>query len=263
MEITSKDVMKLRQKSGLGIMDCKTALKEAGGDMELAEDNLRKKGLSKMDGRVDRESSEGCISTSFNFNDRSKCAIVQINTETDFTAKNKDFVYMVGDVALLALMQRAGSVEKTNTMQKVIDVIRINMKENILWRRGEVFEGGTIGSYVHHDRKTGVVVQVDGEIDDAVLHKICLHVAAVVPEPLGINDADISATALAKEREIAKSQAAGKPEKIAEKMVAGKIQKYLDSVVLLRQSLVMDTKMRIKDMLAGASIRQFVKYKVE
>ncbi len=259
MKITPQDVMKLRQKSGLGIMDCKTALEEAEGDMELAEDNLRKKGLSKMDGRVDRESSEGCITIAFT-NDLSKCAIIEVTTETDFTANSTNFVYMVDDVSQLALMQPAGSVEKTDTMQNVIDDIRVITKENILYRRGEVFEGGTIGSYVHHDGKTGVVVQVDGEIDDAVLHKICLHVAAVVPAPLGIND--IPDAILDKELEIAKAQAVGKPENIAEKMVEGKIRKYLDSVVLLRQSLVMDTKTRIKDVLAGASIRKFVKYQV-
>jgi len=259
MKITPQDVMKLRQKSGLGIMECKTTLKEADGDMTLAEDNLRKKGLSKMDGRVDRELSEGRITILFT-SDRSKCVIVEVNTETDFTAKNTNFVYMVEDVAQLALIQRAGSVKKTGIMQDVIDNIRVITKENILWRRGEVFEGGTIGSYVHHDGKTGVVVQVDDEIDTDVLHKICLHVAAVVPAPLGIND--VPDAILDKELEIAKAQAAGKPEKIAEKMVEGKIRKYLDSVVLLRQLLVMDDKTRIKDMLAVASIRKFVKYQV-
>lgn len=261
MKITPQDVMKLRQKSDLGIMECKTALEEAEGDMSLAEDNLRKRGLSKMDGRVDRESSEGCIAIVFT-SDHSKCAIVEISAETDFTAKSKNFVYMVADVAQRALTQRVGSVEKTGTMQSIIDDIRVIMKENILWRRGEVFEGGTIGSYLHHDSKTGVIVQVDGNIDEGALHKICLHVASVVPAPLGITDNNIPGVILAKEQEIAKAQASDKPEKIAEKMVAGKIRKYLDSVVLLRQSLVMDDKIQIKDVLAGASIRRFVKYKV-
>ena len=232
--------------------------------MALAEENLRKKGLSKMDGRVDRESSDGRVAVAMN-DDASKCAIVEVNTETDFTAKNDTFLAMVEDVAQRALQQPAGDVQKTDEMQVRIDDLRVTTKENVAWRRGRVFDGGKIGYYVHHDGKTGVVVQVDGEIDQDTLRKICLHVASHDPAPIAVTPDDVPAEILAKEREIAKAQAmaSGKPENIAEKMVDGKIAKYLDGVVLLRQSLVMDAEKKIKDLLPpGTAVTGFVKYRV-
>lgn len=258
------DVMILREKSGLGLMECKVALQEADGDMTVAEDNIRKQGLSKMDGCVDRDASEGCIAVAFT-DDRSKCAIVEINTETDFTAKNDAFVAMATEIAQMALNQPIGTVEKTDDMQARVDDLRVTTKENAMWRRGFVLGAGKLGAYVHHDRKTGVVVECDGNVDDDTIRKLCLHVTAVVPAPLGVTDDDIPEHVLDKEREIAKAQAvaSGKPENIAHKMVDGKIRKYLDSIVLLRQSLVMDDSTQIKDVLPnGSTIRQFVKYKV-
>jgi elongation factor Ts len=263
-KINPQDVMALRQKSGLGLMECKAALEEADGDMALAEVNLRKKGLSKMDGYVDRESAEGCVAVAFT-SDHSRCAIVQVNTETDFTAKNDAFIAAADDVARMALTQPAGVVEPTSEMRTRIDELRITTKENVKWRRGCAFEGGRLGTYIHHDRKIGVVVQIDGDINDDVLHRLCLHVASVFPAPAGVNDDDVPDELIAKERNIAKAQAmeSGKPEHIAEKMVDGKIRKYLNSVVLIRQSLVMDDGTQVKDLLpSGTSIRQFVKYRV-
>jgi elongation factor Ts len=260
----AKDVMALRKKSGLGLMECKAALEKANGDMALAEETIRKDGLSKMDGRVDRDASDGCIAVALR-DDRSKCAIVEINTETDFTAKNDAFISMVSDIAKLALLQPAGIVEKTSEMQNRIDNLRVTTKENVTWRRGTVLEGGRIGTYVHHTGKTGVAVQVDGKIDDEILHKLCLHVASADPAPLSVSDSDIPAGVLAKEREIAKAQAmkSGKPDSIVEKMVIGKIDKFLDGVVLLRQPFVMDGTRKIKDLLpAGIAITGFVKYTV-
>ena len=263
-KVNPKDVMKLRQKSGLGLMECKGALEKANGDMALAEDNIRKEGLSKMDGQADRDSSDGCIAVAFD-NARPKCAIVEINTETDFTAKNDSFVAMATDVAQLALRQPVGDVEKTDEMQTRIDDLRVTTKENVTWRRGVVFEGGRIGTYVHHDGKTGVAVQVDGSIDDDDLHKLCLHVASVDPAPLSVNDNGIPDDVLAKEREIAKAQAmkSGKPKDIVEKIVHGKIAKFLDGVVFVRQSFVMDGDKKVKDVLPNsATITRFVKYTV-
>ena len=263
-DINPKDIMTLRKKSGLGLMECKIALEKANGDMALAEDNIRTDGLSNMDGRDDRDASEGCIAVAFN-DDRSKCAIVEINTETDFTAKNVNFVAMSADIAQFALGQPAGDVEKTDEMQTRIDDLRITTKENVTWRRGIVFEGGRIGTYVHHDGKTGVAVQVDSDIDDEVLHKLCLHVASADPAPLSVSDDGIPKDVLSKERKIANAQAikSGKPESIAEKIVHGKIGKFLDSVVLLRQSFVMDKNKQIKELLpSGTTITNFVKFTV-
>ena len=137
--------MTLRQKSGLGLMECKAALEKANGDMALAEDNIRKDGLSKMDGRADRDATDGCIAVALN-DDRSKCAVVEINTETDFTAKNHSFLTMATDIAQLALLQPAGDVQKTDQIQSRVDDLRITTKENVIWRRGIVIEGGEIGN---------------------------------------------------------------------------------------------------------------------
>lgn len=245
-------------------MECKAALEKTNGDMALAEDNIRRNGLSKMDGNVHRPASDGCIAVVAT-DDLSKCAIVEINTETDFTARNEGFVAMATDIAQLALRQPAGDVERTDGMQNRIDDLRLTTKENVTWRRGVVLEGGRIGSYVHHDRKTATLVQVDGDIDDNILRKLCLHVASADPAPLCVVCDDLPDDLLAKEREIAKAQATrtGKPDNIVDKMIEGKIAKFLDGVVLLRQPFVMDGDKRIEDLLPkGAKIKRFVKYTV-
>lgn len=262
--ITAKDVMALRKATGLGMMEAKKALEETGGDMQAATDLLRQKGLAKMEGRTDRESAEGKVAVALSDNG-GKGAIIEVNTETDFTAKNDAFVAMANDLATLALEQPAGEATNTDAMQSRIDDIRVTTKENAQWARGAVLEGGTIGSYVHHDGKTAVLIQVEGDAEPGLLKQLCMHIAAVVPSPLGVTEDEIPADVVAKEREIAKAQAmeSGKPENIAEKMVEGKIRKYLDSVVLLRQPFVVDDKQQIKDILpAGASIKAFVRYQI-
>jgi elongation factor Ts len=263
MAITAKDVMALRKATGLGMMESKAALVEAGGDIQAATDLLRTKGLAKMDGRSDRESAEGKVAVAI-APDGSKGAIVEINTETDFTATNEAFVNMTQAIADLALKQDAGDVEKTDAMQALIDETRLTTKENVQFKAGKVL-AGRVGSYVHFTGKIAVLIEVDGEASDELLKDLCMHVSAISPAALGVNEDDVPADIVAKEREIAKAQAieSGKPEAIAEKMVEGKIRKYLDSVVLTRQPFVKDDKQQIKDLLPkGTTIKQFVRYQV-
>lgn len=262
--IDPKDIMTLRQKSGLTLMACKAALENANGDIALAESNIRKAGLSNMDGNVHRPANQGCIAVAAS-EDCSKCSIVEINTETDFTAKNDGFVAMANDIARLALQQVAGDVVKTEGMQNRVDDLRLATKENVTWRRAKVFDGGKMGSYVHHDRKTGVVVQVDGEIDSDTLRKLCLHVASAYPAPRYIDDSSVPADVIANESDIARAQAlaSGRPANIIEKMVEGKLAKFLDGIVLMRQRFVMNEDMQIKDIIPkGVTVRQFAKYVV-
>ncbi len=150
MAISAKDVMDLRNKTGLGMMECKAALAEAGGDVQKAVDLLRTKGLAKMDSRADRASAEGRIGTVMNA-DKSHAAIVEINTETDFTAGNDTFKAMVATVVQEALKQPAGAVQKTDVMQAAIDNVRLTTKENVHLNRGQSVGSGStrIGSYVH------------------------------------------------------------------------------------------------------------------
>ncbi len=266
MAITAKDVMALRKATGLGMMESKAALEEAGGDMQAAQDLLRTRGLAKMDGRADRESAEGKVAVAMS-PDGKKGAIVEINTETDFTATNAAFVKMTQAIADLALAQSAGDVQKTDAMQALIDEVRLTTKENVQFKAGKVFApgGGNVGSYVHFTGKIAVLIEVAGEATAELLKDLCMHVSAVSPAPLGVNEDEVPADVLEKERQIAKAQAleSGKPEAIAEKMVEGKIRKFLDEVVLTRQPFVKDDKKQIKDLLPkGTVIKQFVRYQV-
>ncbi|QDU70250.1 translation elongation factor Ts [Mucisphaera calidilacus] len=266
MAITAKDVMALRKATGLGMMESKAALEEAGGEFDAAVELVRKKGLAKMDTRTDRESAEGRIAIKVS-DDKTKAAIAAVHTETDFTANNEDFIKMVEGVADEALKADAGPVEKTDAMQTLIDDVRVTTKENAQFGKAEVLGGaGTrIGSYLHHNGKVGVLIEVDGEASDELLSDLCMHVTAIVPAPLGVNPEDVPQEAIDKEREIAIGQAmeSGKPKEIAEKMVEGKMRKYLDTVVLLRQPFVKDDKKQIQDLLPkGSTIKKFVRYQV-
>lgn len=266
MAIAAKDVMALRQKTGLGMMECKQALTETDGDLQQAVDLLRQKGLAKMDSRSDRTSAEGKVAAVV-ADDAAKGAIVEINTETDFTAGNETFVSMVQNVATMALDQEPGEAEKTDAIQSAIDEVRLTTKENVQFGRGQVLGGaGTkVGAYVHFTGKVAVLLQVEGDVSDELLKDLCMHISAVSPAPLGITEDQVPEEIVAKEREIAKAQAveSGKPENIAEKMVEGKIRKYYDQVVLMRQPFIKDDKKQIKDLLPkGASIKAFVRYAV-
>lgn len=262
--ISAKDVMTLRKKSGLGMMECKQALEETGGDMTAAEEALRQKGLSKMDGRTDRESAEGRIAVAIS-DDESRAAIIEVNTETDFTAGNDQFKTMAEQLAAMALQQNPGDVEKSDAMQAAIDEVRLTTKENIQFNRGAIRggDGRKVGTYVHHNGKIGALVEIQGDADTQLLRDLCMHVVSISPEPLGINDDDIPADVIEKEREVAKAQAieSGKPENIAEKMVEGKMRKFYEENALLKQTFVKDDKKQIKDILPdGVTITSFVRF---
>jgi elongation factor Ts len=267
MAITAKDVMDLRNKTGLGMMECKAALGEANGDIQAAIDLLRKKGLAKMDSRTDRASAEGRVAVSV-LPDKTKGAIVEVNTETDFTAKNDAFARMMQLVVAEALKQPAGEVVKTDAMQKAIDDVRITTKENVQFARGRVVggPGRTVGTYVHFTGKIGVLIELEGAgITPELLTDLCQHVAAASPTPIGVTEADVPADVVEKEKQIAKAQAIeqGKPEQIAEKMVIGKIRKFYEEHVLMQQIFIKDDKKRIKDILPkGVTIKSFVRYQL-
>jgi len=267
MAVSAKDVSALRQRTGLGMMECKQALTEADGDLDEAVNLLRQKGLAKMDKRTDREAAEGKVAAAVEESGQ-KGAIVEVNAETDFTAGNDQFKEMIQTVVNEALKQEPGEVTATDEMQKAIDDIRITTKENVNFRRGEVL-GGTgdsrIGSYVHFTGKVGVLVEVTGQPDDPLLKDLCMHTSAVSPAPLGLTEDDMPADRLEQEREMARAQAReqGKPENIIEKIVEGKVRKFYDDHALLRQPFVKDDKQQIQDLLPeGSQIRRFVRYAI-
>ena len=266
MSFTAKDVMQLRKSTGLGMADCKKALEKADGDMDKAAEIVRAEFGAKMDGRADRDSVEGRVAIAVNA-DKTKGVIVQVNTETDFTAKNDAFIAMAQQVADLAVQQEVGAVAVTDEIEAAMKEVRLTTGENVQFGSGTVFGGAghTVGSYVHFTGKVGVLIDLEGSAEEQLCKDLCMHVSAIVPEPLGVTEDQVPAEVVEKEKTIAKQEAldSGKPEEIAEKMVVGKMRKYMDSIVLLRQPFVKDDKQQIQNILPeGVAIKAFAKLAV-
>jgi len=258
VSFTAKDVMALRQKTGMGMMDCKKALTECGGDAAAAEEWLRERMQGKMAERTERATGEGRIGVAVAGD---KAAIVEIQTETDFTAKNDQFVAMVDDIAKLALEQPAGDVASSDEIAKRIDDVRLTTRENMSLSRGTRLEGGTFGHYIHHDGRRGVLLQIEGDADADVARGICQHI--VFHDPKGISEADVDPKVIEEVRAEAIQEAkdTGKPEEIAQKIAEGRVRKYLEENTLLNQKYVLDETKQIKDLLPGdATIKAFVRY---
>jgi elongation factor Ts len=268
VNFTPKDVMKLRENTGLGMMDCKEALTVNNGDMKAAEEWLRAKMKGKMDTRTERATGQGRVAVAI---DGLDAAIVEVQCETDFTARNSDFVKMVEDVAKLALKAAPGKVEANDAITKRVDDVRITTGENMTYARGMHLKGAagaTFGSYVHHDNKRGAIVQIEGEAPAAdVLAGVCMHIVAHVPTPVGVDQNDVPAetlkslhaTALAEARE------SGKPDQIAAKIADGKVRKYLEENTLLDQKYVRDPsgKQSVREAIGGkAKVVKFVRFVV-
>jgi elongation factor Ts len=264
VSFTAKDVMALRQKTGLGMMDCKKALTECNGDVAAAEEWLRQRLKGKMDERTERVTAHGCIAVAV---DGPKAAIVEVRTESDFTASNDEFKSMAQDLARMSLDCPAGAIEPNQAVNERIDEVRIKTKENINFARGEKLEGGSFGSYVHFDGKRAAVIQYEGSLDDKTAKGICQHIVAHVPTPIGIDADDIPAETTDKIREeaLAEAQEQKKPPEIAQKIAEGKVRKYLQEKTLLNQEYVVDTegKTPVKKVLGeGVTLKRFVRYTV-
>ncbi len=264
-EPKSKDVMALRNETGLPMMECKKALIEANGDIEAAKDILRKKLKGKMDTRTDRAAGEGCIAIAV---DGTSAAIAELRAETDFTAKNDQFVAMAQKVAQEALKAPAGNVSASPAITAAVDAVRISTSENVSMARAKKLSGGAgtkFGQYIHHDKKQGALLQVEGDVSEDAMKTICQHIVANPVPPQGVTPDEIPAEVAEKERKFAIEQAmeSGKPREIAEKMVEGKMRKFFEEVALLEQPLIMDQTKKVKELLPkGASIKAFVGWKV-
>lgn len=248
MAFTAKDVQSLREKTGVGMMDCKKALTEANGDMEKAVELLREKGLAAAAKKAGRIAAEGVVCSTVQGN---VGAVVEVNSETDFVAKNEDFVNFVEAVAntviaenpadLDALMNAklAGSGE---TVQAALQDKILVIGENLKIRRFERYEG-VCASYVHGGGRIGVLVQFETDLGDkaefeAYGKDIAMQIAAVGPQY--VSREDVPAEVVDKEKEILTVQAMneGKPQNIAEKMVAGRISKFYKEICLVDQPFV-------------------------
>ncbi|EIM78167.1 elongation factor Ts [Nitratireductor aquibiodomus RA22] len=268
MSITAAMVKELREKSGAGMMDCKTALTENNGDMEAAMDWLRKKGIAKADKKAGRTAAEGLIGVA---SDANSAVVVEVNSETDFVARNDAFQALVSNIATVALgtdgsIDAVSSATYPATGKSVADTVKDaigTIGENMTLRRSAKLsvENGAVASYVHNAvtdglGKLGVLVAIEttGNADAARAfgRQVAMHVAAT--NPLALTEADVDPAAVAREKEIFSDQArqSGKPENIIEKMVEGRLRKFFEEVVLLKQAFVMNPDLTVEKALAEA-----------
>ncbi|MDX2116709.1 MAG: translation elongation factor Ts [Planctomycetota bacterium] len=265
-EINPKDVMALRNKTGLPMMDCKAALAEAKGDAAAAEEILRKKLKGKMDARTDRAAGEGRIAIAVS-KDGKSAAIVEVRAESDFTAKNDKFAASINKVAELALAGPAGASAPTAAMTAAVDEVRIATGENCSVARVHKFEAAdaVFGTYIHHDGKTGSLVQGKGSVSVELLREVAMHVVAAVPRPQGVSASEIPAAIVEKERKFRVDQAmeSGKPKEIAEKMVEGQMRKFFEEIALLEQPFIKDPSKKVKDVIgSGGTVVAFARWQV-
>jgi len=270
MSITAEAVKQLRERTGAGMMECTKALVETQGDLDAAAELMRKQGLAKADKKASRVAAEGVIALEKSADGKS-AAMVEVNCETDFVAREADFQGFCTDVAKLALAANPASLEALNALAlpsgESIDERRralvAKIGENISVRRHAALSAtGVLGAY-RHGTRIGALVALEGG-DAALAHDIAMHVAAVNPEYLSV--ADVPAEMLAKEREIEteKALAEGKPAEIVAKMVEGRIRKTLNEKTLLGQPFVRDPDQTVEKLLkaAKAEVKAFRRFEV-
>ncbi len=291
--ITAKDVAELRARTGAGMMDCKKALEEAGGDMQAAVDILRKKGIAKADKRADRAASEGQIVIATSPDGRT-AGMIELNCETDFVGRNDEFVALAqqladhvaqdasvdGEVTVGAegaYLNTPWSFDKARTVGDVVKASSAKTGEKVELRRIARFQSaGVVGSYLHFNGKAGVLADITGGTGEAAAQlgkHVAEHIAAGVPTVAIAVDRDgVSPEFIERERAIFVAQAveSGKPEAIAQKMTEGRIAKLFGEVTLLGQPWVRDDKQTVHDLVQGAAkeagqplaVQRFIRFKM-
>lgn len=260
-EITAAMVKALREETQQGMMECKKALTETGGDIEAAKDLLRKKGLATAEKKAARTTSEGLIGLKRNA-DGSAAAMVEVRCETDFAARNERFKELVEKLTDMALASAPGELPASDEVNAVVQDVLAKIGENMSYARGVKIAAEKVGTYLHHNNKVGVIVGVEGPAEEQLLTDLCMHIAFA--DPVAITPDEVPAEMVEKERQFAIQEAkdSGKPQEIAEKMVEGKMRKYLASLALLEQPFVRDEKQKVKDVLGEAKIVRFARYAV-
>ncbi len=270
MTISASDVMELRRRTGAGMMECKKFLIAAEGDMELAITEMRKAGQAKADKKADRIAAEGVIAIAIS-NDKQHAVMLEVNSETDFSARDENFLMFSNDAVQAALKNHAADVEALNAVtladgQTTIEIARqqliAKIGENIQVRRLVHVEGTAVGSYLH-GTKIGVLVALKNG-DETLAKNIAMHIAAT--KPLVISREQVSEELIQNERDIFAAQAreSGKPQEIIDKMIEGRISKFVDEVSLLGQVYVKDQNKKINQLLKEhqAEVLSFIRYEV-
>ena len=278
-QITASMVKELREKSGAGMMDAKKALTENGGDMDAAVDWLRTKGLAKAEKKSGRAAAEGLVAVSVA---GSRGAIVEVNSETDFVARNEDFQAFVGKVAETAntvanfdelVEADLDGKSVANTMTDMVATIGENMNVRRM-ESLEVSEGAVV-AYIHSALalnlgKIGVLVALEGSADDSALEaagkQLAMHIAATNPAALDKDSLDPAIVERERQVLVDQAVASGKPQEIAEKMVEGRMRKFYQEVCLLEQTFVVDGESQVKDVVAkiggDTTLKAFVRFEL-
>lgn len=272
MAISAKLVKELREKTGAGMMDCKKALQETDGDIDKAIDYLREKGIAKAAKKADRIAAEGITHVEVKGNE---AVIVEINSETDFVARNEGFQQLVKEIANQILETKAESVEALNEstlpngkkvsehMNEAISTIgeKLSLRRFALHTKTD---NDAFGAYLHMGGRIGVLSVVEGTTDEEAAKDVAMHIAAINPKY--VSSDQVSEEEINHEREVLKQQALneGKPENIVEKMVEGRLRKYLQEICAVNQDFVKNPDQTVEEFLKskGGQLVDFVRYEV-
>ncbi|CCU79271.1 Translation elongation factor Ts [Halanaerobium saccharolyticum subsp. saccharolyticum DSM 6643] len=277
MGVTMKDIKELRSRTGAGVLDCKKALNEVDGDVEAAVEFLREKGMAAAAKKAGRVAAEGLVSLNIS-DDRKKGILVEVNSETDFVAKNDQFQTLVSDISDHLMQSEAEEVEAVENekwfkdeSQTVNDVIKASIAsigENINLRRFKRVEtDGYLFGYIHMGGKIGVLVEYANEFNEEkaqTAKDIAMHIAAINPEFL--DRASVDSTSIEKEKKIYREQMLneGKPEHILDQIIEGKINKYYTQVCLLEQPFVRNDDQTVSEILEenDMEVKQFTRFEI-
>jgi elongation factor Ts len=267
--ITASLVKELRERTGSGMMECKKALVETDGNIDAAVELMRKSGAAKADKKAGRVAADGAINVTVS-DDGKSAVILEINSETDFVAKDENFQAFANDVLATVAQQQPASVEALSTMtmgngqsvEEARQVLIARVGENIQIRRFERIESeNSIASYLHGAR---IGVLVDSSADAGLARDIAMHIAAVNPQFVDQDAVPVKFIEKEKSILIAQAESSGKPPEIIEKMIQGRLNKFLAEVTLLGQPFVKDPEQKVGKLLtaAGASVTGFIRYEV-
>ena len=263
-DISASQVKELRKKTGIGLMDCKKALQESDGDIELAIVNLRKNSVLKAEKKSSRSAIEGIILAEI-IDDLNKVILVEVNCETDFVSKDENFLKFCNQVLIASKNSLEGDIlEKVNKdMDEARKVLIQKIGENIVIRKVKSIDGGVINFYIHSNKKIGTIVSLSAG-DKELAKDIAMHVTA--SHPLVISSEDLSEDILNKEKEIINSQVSqeNKPPEIQEKMIQGRLNKYLAEVSLVKQPFIKDPSKSVEELLieSKAEVNSFFRIEV-
>ena len=272
MAVTAQMVKELREKTGAGMMDCKKALTETNGDLDKAIDFLREKGIASAAKKADRVAADGSTYISVEGNE---AVILEVNSETDFVAKNEGFQNLVKELASHILAVKPATVEEAHasniiegtTVESHINAAIAKIGEKLSLRRFEIktkTDNDSFGAYLHMGGRIGVLTVLEGTTDESAAKDVAMHIAALNPKYVSRDQ--VSQEEVAHEREVLTQQALneGKPANIVEKMVEGRLGKYFEDVCVLDQSFVKNPDQKVRQFVEskGATLREFVRYEV-